>query len=54
MDKNVSISQRVRNMLKELTAAGLDNDKTMKRPIETVKESRPISSCTPSPVTPLP
>lgn len=41
-------------MWEGLRTAGLDNDKTMKRPIETVKESRCISSCTPSPVPPLP
>ena len=34
-------------MWKGLRTGGLDNDTTMKRPIETVKESRCISSCTP-------
>lgn len=41
-------------MYKGLRTAVLDNDKTMKRPIETVKESRCICSYTPSPVPPLP
>lgn len=34
-------------MWKGLRTAGLDNDTTMKDPIETVKESRCVSSCTP-------